>query len=224
MRLFEPRQFSRENVGLSIQRLGVRVHCGERDTVFTKLEAGKRTLSWPMRSRKNHSEPKNYRSPKNLGKRSLKIYQQETKWHASDRAPLAQSGESWTFNPTVKSSSRLWGKISRFHKTWSRKKWKLWVDQCNPERVTESRKSIGLQKTCETIQTNSTKQCDMRLFEPRQFSRENVGLSIQRLGVRVHCGERGTVLTKLEAGKYKNFELTNAIQKKPQWAAKLQES
>ena len=47
-----------------------------------------------MRSRKNHSEPQNYGSPKNLGKRSFKIYQQETKWHASDREPLAQSGMS----------------------------------------------------------------------------------------------------------------------------------
>ena len=121
MRLFEPRQFSRENVGLSIQRLGVRVPCGERDTVFTKLEAGKRTLSWPMRSRKNHSEPQNYRSPKNLGKRSFKIYQQETKWHVSDRAPLAQSGECWTFNSTVWSSSPLWGKRNSFDKTGSRK-------------------------------------------------------------------------------------------------------
>ena len=80
-----------------------------------------KTLSWPMRSRKNHSEPQNYRSLKNLGKRSFKIYQQETKWHASDRAPLAQSGERWTFNPMVRSSSPLWGKTHRFHKTRSRK-------------------------------------------------------------------------------------------------------
>ena len=100
-----------------------------------------KALSWPMRSRKNHSEPQNYRSLKILVKCSFKIYQQETKWDASDRAPLAQSG-----------------------------------------------------------------------------------LSIQRLGVRVPCGERDTVFTEVEAGKYKNSELTNAIQKKPQWAAKLQES
>ena len=79
-------------------------------------------------------------------------------------------------------------------------------------------------KTCVAIQTNSTKQCDMPLFEPRQFSRENVGRSIQWLGVRVLYGERDTVFTKLGAGKYKNFELTNANQKKPQWTAKLQES
>ena len=172
-----------------------------------------KTLSWPMRSGKNHSEPQNYRSLKNLGKRSFKINQQETKWHASDRAPLAQSGERWTFNPKVSSSSPLWGKRHSFHKTRSRKKEKLPVDQCNPERITKSRKSIGLQKTCETIQTNSTKQCDMRLFEPGQFSREKLGLSIQRLGFRVPCRERDNVFTKLEAGKYKNFELTNATRK-----------
>ena len=106
-----------------------------------------KTLSSPMRSRKNHSEPQNYRSLKNLGKRSFKIYQQETKWHASDRAPPAQSGERWTFNPTVRSSSPLWGKRHRFHKTGSRKIKKLWVDQCDPEKTTVNRKTTGVLKT-----------------------------------------------------------------------------
>ena len=30
-------------------------------------------------------------------------------WQASFRAPLAQSVERWTFNPTVEDSSPLWG-------------------------------------------------------------------------------------------------------------------
>ena len=38
-------------------------------------------------------------------------------WQASFRAPLAQSVERWTFNPTVKGSSPLWGeKYTSFKK------------------------------------------------------------------------------------------------------------
>ena len=40
--------------------------------------------------------------------------QQETMWQASFRAPLAQSVERWTFNPTVKSSSPFWGENYTF--------------------------------------------------------------------------------------------------------------
>ena len=158
MRLFEPRQFSRENVGLSIQRLGVRVHCGERDTVFTKLEAGKRTLSWPMRSRKNHSEPKNYRSPKNLGKRSLKIYQQETKWHASDRAPLAQSGESWTFDQTVKVSNNLWGENSPLSHSWKQENIKTLSRLTWWRTNLDERQTYRKPKKHENAQVNSKEQ------------------------------------------------------------------
>ena len=37
-------------------------------------------------------------------------------WQASFRAPLAQSVERWTFKPTVKGSSPLWGEKYTFFK------------------------------------------------------------------------------------------------------------
>ena len=49
---------------------------------------------------------------KNLGDCSQ--WQQETMWQASFRAPLAQSVKRWTFNPTVKGSSTLWGEKYTF--------------------------------------------------------------------------------------------------------------
>ena len=100
---------------------------------------------------------------KNLGDCSQG--RQETMWQASFRAPLAQSVERWTFNPMVKGSKPLWGENYTFSE--SSKPQKFWDHECDTERITKSRKSIGVEKTCDTVQIRNRKQGDMRLFEPR---------------------------------------------------------
>ena len=86
-------------------------------------------------------------------------------WQDSFRAPLVQSVERWTFNPTVKGSSPLWGEKYTFFK--KQQNTKILRPLCDTERITKSRKSIGVEKTCDTVQIRNRKQGDMRLFEPR---------------------------------------------------------
>ena len=88
-------------------------------------------------------------------------------WQASFRAPLAHSVERWSFDPTVKGSSPLWGEKYPFSQKWKQEKKKLRVDERDQKKIKMSGKSITVEKSWENVQNDSNKQGDNSLSEHR---------------------------------------------------------